>query len=325
MSRETELERQARRERDSWDTYRRVREEEGIQENGNEWGSEKEVYIDGERYVKHRPRESYSRREPPAPPPPPPPPSVASERPPGGDHDGVSQIRRFFGDLGERLYLRNSQVNGNQEPGRRAEAEGATESMLTPFLGLLSGLNLGNGTVAPPPLSSFSRSRPSRGPSHGQSLPTRGYPMKNTAEVMTDFNAAPNPFHQASQERHCWRNERPSGVEYVESRAASIGSSSSRASSSRRYPPAPTAMTVPDSDSDFSNEYQQRFGDEHVGHRVYRVPSYRMNPRPDPGPPQDIHAPSANMRRRRRRDLGEELPTVPENRGASAHRHRRDP
>ncbi|KAK3949200.1 hypothetical protein QBC32DRAFT_220261 [Pseudoneurospora amorphoporcata] len=317
MLMETELERQARRERDSWDRFRRNREEDGIQEDGNDRGREKEIFINGERYVKHEPRDSYySHKESSGPPPP----SVATESTTGDDGDGISQLGRFLESLGGRMHLGSNPASGSQEPERRVKTEEEervkmkTEPPLTRLLGLFPGLNLfGNNSVPPPPppSPSSSHSRSSRGSSRGQSLPKSRYPKKNTAEVMAEFKASPNPFQQAYQERRSWRNERPSGVEYVECPAESPASSYSPVSYPRTYPPPPTAVTV--SESDTSSLYQQEFENEDPTHRVYRVPSYRINPTGDTCSQQRRSEPTAHMRRRRRRGLGEDSRTVLEN------------
>ncbi|KAK1774679.1 hypothetical protein QBC45DRAFT_337091 [Copromyces sp. CBS 386.78] len=324
MLMETELERQARRERDSWDRFRRNRKEDGIQEDGNDRDREKEIFINGERYVKQEPRDSYSpaHKESPGPPPP----SVATESTTGDDRDGISQLRQFLESLGGRMHLGSNPVSGSQEPERRVNTEEEervkmkTEPPLTRLLGLFPGLNFGNDSVPPPPPPppSSSHSRSSRGSGRGQTLPKSKYPKKNTAEVMAEFNASPNPFRQAYQERRSWRNERPSGVEYVERPAESPASSHSPVSYPRTYPPPPTAVTV--SESDTSSLYQQEFENE-----VYRVPSYRINPTGDTCSQQRRSEPTANMRRRRRRGFGEELPTVSENWGRSVDEHGRHP
>ena len=310
------MERQARRERDSWDRHRRNREEEGNREDGNDQGKEeKGILINGERCVKQKPRDSHSlHREPPGWSPP----SVAAESTHGDDREGIWQLRRFLANLGGRMHVVNNPVTSSQEPERRMKAE---EPGLTHLLRLFPGLSFGNDSVPPPPPPpSSSHSRSSRGLNRGRTMQKRRYATNNTAEVMAEFKASPNPFLQAYQEKRSWRNERPSGVEYAERPAASTYT---KASYPQSYPPHPTVETIPESDA--SNDYQQEYTTEDPTHGIYRVPSYRMNSPEDPYPPQNPSAPSANMRRRRRRGLGEELSTVPENWGTSADGHRRHP
>jgi hypothetical protein len=77
-------------------------------------------------------------------------------------------------------------------------------------------------------------------------------------------------------------------------------------------------VTIPESESSSHHAPESKNGDP--AHRVYRVPSYRMNPTGDPYSQHHLSAPAANTRRRRRRGLGEELATVPEkNSGTCTH------
>lgn len=310
------MERQARRERESWDRFRRDRKEEGIQGGGSDWERGNEIIINGERYVKQEKGNSYSHRKPPGPTPP----SAAAEIAAGDDRGRMSQI---LGDLLEevraRLPLRNNPATDNQEPERKVktEEEGVkikSQPAPVPLWKSFLGLNLGNGSVPPPPPSSHSRS--ASGSNRGQTLPKRKYPKKNTAEIIADVNGWPSPSRQAYQERRSWRSERPSGVEFA-SPSAVPTPTRPKASYPRSYPPPPTVVTIPESESSSYHAPESKNGDP--AHRVYRVPSYRMNPTGDPYSQQHPSAPTANTRRRRRRGLGEDLPTVPENWGTSSY------
>lgn len=315
-SKETELERLARRERESWDRFRRGRKEEGIKKDGRE--EEEAILINGERYVKQGSQDRYSHREIPRPSPP----SVATEST-SNTGDGQDPIWQRLRDLLERtISLGNNLTASSAKPkeNKGQEEEGGkikTEPTSTRLLGLFSSLSFGNESVPPRPSASFSHSRCSRG-SNREQPSSRNHPTKNTVEAIADANACPNPYRQASRERQAWEKELPSGVEYVE-RPATSPDSRNQASYHSRYPRAPTAVTV--SESDVSSHYQPKTETENQTHPVYRVPSYRMDSTPDSQPQQRSAAPAANTRRRRRRGLSEELSTVAENGGTSAHGH----
>ncbi|KAK3486814.1 uncharacterized protein B0T23DRAFT_325231, partial [Neurospora hispaniola] len=314
---ETELEGQARRERESWDRFRRKRKEEGIQGDGNEEERKKEIFINGERYVKQEPRDMCSPKESSRPPSA----CIITENTAGDDRGRMSQILRRLEDFMDSMQLgsnpatdnqRSTQKVKNAEEGMEMKSEVAPAPLWKSFL----GLNLGNSFSPPtPPPSSSSRS--SRGSNRGRTLPKRRYSKKNTAELIGELNACPSPSRQAYLERRSWRNERPSGVEYASPSAVPVAARP-QASYPQSYPPPPTAVTV--SGSDTSSDYQQEPKNEDPTHRVYRVPSYRVHPTADPYLPQHVSGPTANMRRPRRRGFSDELPTA-----TSSHGHRRHP
>ncbi|KHE86653.1 hypothetical protein GE21DRAFT_1203617 [Neurospora crassa] len=314
---ETELEGQARRERESWDRFRRKRKEEGIKGDGNERERQKEIFIRGERYVKQEPRDTCSPKEPSRPPSA----CTVTENTAGDDRGRISRILRQLEDFLDSMQLGSNTATDKQRSKQKVKKavegmEMKSQAESVPLWKSFLGLNLGNSSSSPtPPPSSYSRS--SRGSNRGQTLPKRKSSKRNTAELIRELNACPSPSRQAYLERSSWRRERPSGVEYALPSALPVPTRR-QAAFSRSYPPPPTVVTV--SESDDSSHYQQEPENEIPTHRVYRVPSYRVHPTAAPYPPQHVSGPTANMRRPRRRGFSDELPTAP-----SSHGHRRHP
>ncbi|KAK3400712.1 hypothetical protein B0T20DRAFT_347553 [Sordaria brevicollis] len=320
---ETELERQARRERESWERLSRARAEEGSGTGGIGRQGHKEILINGERYVRQGSREQFSNREVPLPQPPLP---VATESTSnaGADQGPIWQRVRELLErtiaMGNTLTASSAKPEGERE---KEEERGKmkTEPTSTRWLESLPSLGFGNGSVPPRSAATSSHSHhPPRGSTRRQPS-SRNYPTRNTAEAIAEANACPDPFRQASWERRAWENERAPGVEYVK-RPVMSSNSRQKASKYHRYPPAPTAVTVPE--SDVSSHDQPTPEAEDQTHDIYRVPSFRLNSTHNPQPQHHSAVPAANTRRRRRRGYDEELPTVTENSGPSAHGHGRN-